>query len=310
MLTSNSPTPTYVTTDQNFGLLLDVDGPISSPVTRSVSQEGMIEALVTLANSGVPIAFNTGRGDDFINRELTGLLFDGGLDAEAPVWGIGEKGATWFRLGRDTPISMDANLVVSIEVRNQIRELVSTKYRDLVFFDESKRTMVSCEQLITVESADFLERRKEMDADLAQLLLAAGYDISWHGNVSAELLELGTDPQASTQAGRTNIRLDSSIIATDIEHSATGKDLGAKRFLDQLVKEEIAIPKRWFTMGDSRSDYTMAFWLHELGFNVSHVDVRPTEPLPQTDFHILMHPTMTNDQSGEFFLGAWAQQVK
>lgn len=304
---SDSPTPYCVTDDRKFGLLLDVDGPISSPVARSIIQPGMIEALVTLANSGVPIAFNTGRGDDFVNREVTEPLFAGGLLPTADVWGIGEKGASWFRLGKDSGISVDANLIVDIDVRNAIREIIADRYSDLVFFDETKRTMISCEQLLSVSSDDFLNRRSAMDREIAQLLLDSGYDISWHGSIPEGFADLATDPAADN--GRTNIRLDASIIATDIEHSSTGKDLGAKRFIDLLIANGTTPPQRWFTMGDSRSDYTMADWLHAQHFTVSHVDVRPTEPLPEVEYPVLMHPIHTNDAAGEFFLTAWAKQL-
>lgn len=307
MLTDLSPHAYCATTDEGFGLLLDVDGPISSPVTRSISQPGLVESLVTLANSGVPIAFNTGRGDDFLNREVTGPLYAAGLNPDALVWGIGEKGATWFRLGVDTPIAMDGSLVIDLAIRNQIRELVERDFADLVFFDESKRTMVSVEQRVEIESADFLARRPRLDRALAQIVLDAGYDISWHGNVGPELLALATDPAAHPE--RTNIRLDSSIIATDIEHSATGKDLGAKRFMDLLIADGVTPPHRWFTMGDSQGDYAMTQWLHDNGFSASHVDVRPAEQLRSTEFPVLMHPTLINDEAGEFFLTAWARKV-
>lgn len=309
---SESPTPfsgpSYCeTTTDGFGLLLDVDGPISSPVTRTISQPGLIESLITLANSGVPIAFNTGRGDDFLIREVVTPLYTAGLASDAHVWGIGEKGASWFRFGSRAPIAVDDTLIVDERVRDAVRSVVQEQFSDLVFFDESKRTMVSIEQLISVESHDFLARRPALDRVLAQIVLDAGYDISWHGNISDDLVALATDPHSGT--GRTNIRLDSSIIATDIEHSHTGKDLGAQRFMDLLLEAGVAVPRRWFTMGDSRGDYAMTDWLHANGFDASHVDVRPTEPLPQTDYPVLMHPTLVNDQAGEFFLSAWARKV-
>ncbi len=44
-----------------LGLLLDVDGPIASPVSRSIAIPSIIEDLVSLVRVGVPIAFITGR---------------------------------------------------------------------------------------------------------------------------------------------------------------------------------------------------------------------------------------------------------
>ena len=49
-----------------LGLLLDVDGPIASPVTRTVAIDSIAHDLVALANAGNPVIFNTGRSDAFI----------------------------------------------------------------------------------------------------------------------------------------------------------------------------------------------------------------------------------------------------
>ena len=49
-----------------LGLLLDVDGPLASPLTRTIAIPSIIEDLVSLANLGVPVVFNTGRTDLFL----------------------------------------------------------------------------------------------------------------------------------------------------------------------------------------------------------------------------------------------------
>jgi hypothetical protein len=297
VLNSSDPTPYCVTQPDGFGLLLDVDGPISSPITRTVSQPGLLEALVTLANSGVPIAFNTGRGDDFLVREVSGPLYAAGMHEDALVWGIGEKGGTWFRFGSPEQLVVDENLIVPDDVRQKMQHLAEGEFSDLVFFDDSKRTMVSLEQRLDIT----------LDGAVAQIVLDAGFDISWHGNISAELKALETDP--AVNGNRTNYRIDSSVLATDVEHSRTGKDIGARRFIDLLLEQGITPPQRWFTMGDSRSDYKMTDWLFAHGFTASHVDVRPSEQLPQTDYPVLTHPSLIFDEAGEFFLSAWARKV-
>ena len=52
------------------GLLLDVDGPVASPVTRTVPA-GIIADLLTLAAAGWPVVFNTGRSDAFIRDRFS-----------------------------------------------------------------------------------------------------------------------------------------------------------------------------------------------------------------------------------------------
>ncbi len=62
-----------------LGLLLDVDGPIASPVSRTIAIPSIIEDLVTLCGLGVPIAFVTGRSESFIREQVVQPLLAAGL---------------------------------------------------------------------------------------------------------------------------------------------------------------------------------------------------------------------------------------
>jgi len=308
----NHPTPYCVTSTDLFGLLLDVDGPISSPLTRTLSAPGIVDSLVTLANAGVPIAFNTGRSDEFLRHEVLAPMSAAGLNPAALVWGISEKGATWFRFpaSPSTPIDVlvDEGIVVNQKVVTAARELAHEQFADLVFFDETKRTMISLEQLTSVRNEDFLAAQPALNQAVAHMIASHGYEITWHGLADGETAEqlraIGPD-RPSGQA----LRVDSNIIAVDIEHPGTGKDVGAKRFIDELLALGESVPHRWFTMGDSRSDYTMATWLHANGFAVEHVDVRPADGVPQVPYPVLTHPELINDDSGAAFLARWAGLV-
>ena len=87
-------------TDQTppLGLLLDVDGPIASPVTRSIAIPAIARDLAELANRGIPIAFNTGRSDAFLRAQVIPPLLAAGLSDDVRVWGICEKGAVHMRI--------------------------------------------------------------------------------------------------------------------------------------------------------------------------------------------------------------------
>ena len=82
------------TTPAPLGLLLDVDGPIASPITRTLAIPSIAADLVELAAAGVPIVFNTGRSDAFIRAQVVGPLLDAGLPAGARVHAVCEKGAS------------------------------------------------------------------------------------------------------------------------------------------------------------------------------------------------------------------------
>ncbi|MCH8569777.1 hypothetical protein LSI54_00140 [Nesterenkonia sp. AY15] len=264
-----------------FGLLLDVDGPIASPVSRTVAIESIARDLTAMANQGIPVIFNTGRSDDFIARQVIPPMRAAGLLPDAPVFTISEKGAVWAEV---TPeglgeIHIDEELKLTTGLSDDVRTLVTERFSAHMFFDETKRAMISVEQSTEVENKDYLEAQKEFDAAIPALL-------------SKHQLE--------------HVRIDPTIISTDVEHERVGKDLGAERSLN-LLKARGITAETWFTMGDSRTDYAMATWLHERGLPVSHVDVRPEDGIPETAYEVLTSSTgAIHDEAGAEFLSRWA----
>ncbi|GHD45572.1 hypothetical protein D9V29_13005 [Mycetocola manganoxydans] len=283
-----------------LGLLLDVDGPIASPVSRSVAIPSIARDLVELANGGVPIVFNTGRSDAFIRDEVVPQLLSAGLGDTARVWAICEKGAVVVRI---TPsgfgeIDVDEDLAVPPAYADAIRELVHDSYDDVVFFDETKRAMVSVEQRLDVSAEHFTSRRDAFDSDAARELEAQGLGYEWG-------MTIVTDA-----AGNVPFRIDPTIISTDIESVRLGKDLGASKFLALLEKDGAVLPSRWRTMGDSRTDYAMADWLHERGYDVIHVDVRPADGVPETPYPVRHHDSLIHDDAGALYLSAWVRMLR
>ncbi|KQO09854.1 hypothetical protein ASF06_06265 [Agreia sp. Leaf244] len=277
-----------------FGLLLDVDGPIASPVTRSIVIPSISRDLAALANAGVPVIFNTGRSDVFIAGEVVEPLLAAGLQPHARVYAICEKGATWFEI---TPqgageVSIDSSLTPPAGFDDDVRALVAENYADLVFYDETKRATVTFEQRIDVSTKSFLARQLEIDEAAIALLNARGFGAR-RGDVDY--------PDAS---GAVQYRADPSIISTDFESLRVGKDFGAERAF-ALLEGTGEMPLEWRTMGDSRGDYAMATWLHERGETVAHVDVRPADGIPDTAYPVLTAGDLIHDEAGALFLTRW-----
>ncbi|WP_440710170.1 hypothetical protein [Herbiconiux sp. YIM B11900] len=282
----------------DLGLLLDVDGPVASPVTRTIAIPSIAADLVSLANAGVPIVFNTGRSDGFLRAEVVGPLVQGGLAAHARVFGVCEKGGSWFRI---TPagvgeITIDETLSPVPELAAAVEELVATRFADSVFLDRTKRTMVSVEQRTDVDSDDYLAMQSDFDRAVLDLCRTLDLGAVWR-----------TETRPASD-GSISYRLDPSIISTDIESFRAGKALGAERAL-ALVAETGAVPAIWRTVGDSRVDYAMAGWLHGEGYDVAHVDVRPADGVPETSYPVLTVDGLTNDAAGAVFLRRWAVTV-
>ncbi len=289
-------------TAPRLGLLLDVDGPIASPVTRTIAISSIVEDLVALAVEGIPIVFNTGRSDAFIRSEVVAPLLAGGLPEGARVHAVCEKGAVWCSIGPQYEdgtgeISVADDLALPRDYADEMRELVRDEYADLVFFDETKRAMVSIEQRVEVPNATYLARQAEFDAKAMDALVRRGLGVRRLDEVR---------PAAD---GSVAWRIDPTIISTDVESDRSGKDLGAERSLELLAADG-ELPVSWRTVGDSRSDYAMADWLHAHGHDVAHVDVRPADGVPATPYPVLTAPDgVIHDEAGARFLREWASAV-
>ena len=260
-----------------FGLLLDVDGPIASPIERRIAIGSIVDDLLTLAAAGIPIAFITGRSDVFMRQQVVTPLVSGGLDAEAHVFGVFEKGGCWapvtpHGLG---PLEIDTVVAVPDAVRAAVEGLAREQYADTMFVDEGKHVMISIEQRTDVASAVYQEAQRRFDDE-----------------VDALLVSLAVGP---------GFRRDSTIISTDVESVLLDKDRGAARALDWFAARGV-IAERWWSAGDSRTDYRMADEVHRRGIPVAHLDVRPGDGVLDRPYDVVVEGDLVHDAAGAAFL--------
>ncbi len=280
-----------------LGLLLDVDGPIASPVSRTIAVDSIVGDLVRLAEAGVPIVFNTGRSDAFIREQVYRPLLDVGLASGARVHAVCEKGAVWLSLQEvDGDVHEDQSLVLPGGLRDEVRALVADRYAQTMFVDETKRAMISVEQNVEAAPEDYRAAQRAFDADVLDLAGRRGLGVEGGGD------------RRPDDAGEVAYRVDPNIIATDIESIRTGKALGAERAV-RLLQADGALPRAWRTMGDSRSDYAMADWLHGRGHEVTHVDVRPADGLLTKAYPVLSSGSIVHDEAGAVFLNRWVAML-
>jgi hypothetical protein len=282
-----------------LALLLDVDGPVASPLTRTV-QPGIIADLLALAAAGIPVIFNTGRSDTFIREQVMEPMIAAGMPAGLVIHAICEKGAVWFSYtaAGAGPVHVDRELAVPQAFGDDVRRLVAEDYSTHMFYDETKRAMVSVEQHIAVSSADYLDEQALFDADAMDLMGRHGLGV------------VRLDHHAPNSDDQIDYRVDPTIISTDIESVRLGKDLGASRAVELLATQGIT-PLAWRTMGDSRTDYAMADWLHHHEHQVKHVDVRPADGVPVKPYAVLtaadlgLGDEVIHDDAGAAFLHHW-----
>jgi hypothetical protein len=197
---------------------------------------------------------------------------------------------------------VDRELAVPAAYGDDIRRMVAEDYASHMFFDETKRAMVSVEQHIGVPSAEYLAEQKLFDADAMELMARHGLGV------------VRLDHHAPNSDDDVDYRVDPTIISTDIESVRLGKDLGASRAVELLAAQGIT-PQAWRTVGDSRTDYAMADWLHHNDHEVKHVDVRPADGVPVKPYDVLtaadlgLEDSVIHDDAGGAFLRNWREAL-
>jgi hypothetical protein len=285
-------------TTSPLGLLLDVDGPIASPDTRTISTPSIITDLILLAGGNVPIGFITGRSAQFIREQVVTPLVAAGLPKQMRMYGVCEKGAVWFPITAAGmgEVVVDSSVALPEVVAGRIRDLVATEYADTMFFDETKLAMVSVEQRTDVDRAAYHAAQVSFEDAAFAILTEHGLGVRFGNRVS---------PDA---AGAVPFRIDTTIISTDIESVNLDKDHAAKRAL-AFFAEGGPLPRLWRSVGDSRSDYLMADHLHAAGYDVAHVDVRPADGILERPYQVVVEGDLIHDEAGAAFLDYWVDKL-
>ena len=285
-------------TPSPLGLLLDVDGPIASPDTRTISTPSIITDLILLAAGNVPIGFITGRSAHFISEQVVTPLVAAGLPERMRMYGVCEKGAVWFPITAAGmgEVVVDASVALPEAVVGRIRDLVATGYADTMFFDETKLAMVSVEQRTDVDRAGYHVAQASFEEAAYSIMVEHGLGVRFGDRVS---------PDAD---GAVPFRIDTTIISTDIESVDLDKDHAAKRAL-AFFAEGGPLPRLWRSVGDSRSDYLMADHLYEAGYDVAHVDVRPADGILERPYQVVVEGDLIHDEAGAAFLDYWVKKL-
>lgn len=281
-----------------LGLLLDVDGPIASPITRTISTPSIPADLITLAAGHVPIAFITGRSADFIREQVIAPLVHAGLPETFRMYGVCEKGAVWFPIGPNGmgDVVVDQSVALPVAVIDAVRQLVSDSFAAEMFFDETKQAMISVEQRTDVSREIFQARQPAFNDAAFAIMVKHGLGVRFDHRESADA------------SGQIPFRLDATIISTDIESVTLDKDHAAKRAL-AFFAQSGSLPRLWRSVGDSRSDYRMADHLYEAGYDVSHVDVRPSDGILDRPYPVIVIDDQIHDEAGATFLRYWVNQL-
>lgn len=231
--------------------LFDVDGVLTNPTEKRVEEPEIINKLLKILQSGDLIGLNTGRSLEFVEREVITPLEKITSDRSLldNLFFVGEKGGTWgMFINGQMKEYVDEKIKIPIELQNEVRTLIEKDFKETTFYDESKRTMISTEYKKGADIDAYHEEQKKLEEILKVIL---------------------------RKFNLTDLKVEPSIIATDIQTAKVGKDLGVERFLN-MIKDK-SEPEEFETFGDSPSDIEMFKYLKSKDHKAVFVYVGPKE---------------------------------
>jgi hydroxymethylpyrimidine pyrophosphatase-like HAD family hydrolase len=232
-------------------LIFDVDGVITNPQKKIITEPEILDEIIKLLGKGIPVALNTGRSVSWMTEKVINLLKDKVNDKTilSNFFAVGEKGGTWAEFDNKGKliISKDENISVPDNLKNEIRDLIANRFSDSMFYDESKLTMISTEMKDGHSLEDYKEQQKILVAEFKIIL---------------------SDNKLSKK-----FKIDPTTIAVDVENIFVGKHFAVKRIIE-WVKEKGFNLQKYITFGDSfRSDIPMAEELYSQNLPVEFVYV-------------------------------------
>lgn len=241
--------------------LFDVDGVITHPEQKKVTEPEIFNEIIKRLTSGEPVALVTGRSLTWMTERVIDPLV-AKIDDKSLLrnfFGLGEKGGVWVTFDSDgnRQETIDENVSVPQFLQEEVREMIENRFSDTMCFDDSKKTMISTEMRDDITVNQFQEPQRKLTKELQNLLQ------------KHELFD--------------SFNVDPTRIATDIENKHVGKALGSQKVLEWLRVHNIR-PESFIAFGDSKSDVPMAQFLHDQGLSVTLVFVGGSQLLEGQNF--------------------------
>lgn len=263
--------------------IFDVDGVITNPSEKRITEPEILDQIVEKLESGEPVALNTGRSLAWIiDRVINPLL--GKVKNKKSLqnfFAVGEKGGTWVKFDENRQLQQyrDKSISVPQALQEKVRKMINSELSESMFYDETKETMISTEMKDGYSVEEYTKQQQALNKKLQELIDQEGL---------AEKL-----------------KVDPTTIATDIENKRVGKGFAVKRAIEWLRNKAIK-PQLYVTFGDSfSSDISMAQELHSQGLPVELVYVGK-ENIDSSAFPFTIHQTQAKFEKGtlEFLKGS------
>jgi hydroxymethylpyrimidine pyrophosphatase-like HAD family hydrolase len=215
--------------------IFDVDGVITNPKEKKVTEVGLIDAIADRLKNGEIVTLNTGRSLSWMMDRVIKPIEESVGDKRSldKFLAVGEKGGALLSFQNGEWVTyIDERISVPESLQTYIRGLIDAEFQDSMFYDESKLTMISTEMVDGHSIPDFTQKQHALVSRMQEIL-------------------------AKTEYQNLDLKIDPTTIATDIQNTHVGKHLGARRIEDWLKDKNIK-PQHILTIGDSQSDTEMA----------------------------------------------------
>ena len=239
--------------------IFDVDGVITNPEEKVVTRPRILEEIIKRLQSGEPVALVTGRSLEWLVRSVLSPL-EKRIDDKTlmdRLYVSGEFGGAYIKFpGGQKQSFVDEEIVIPVNIIESAKQIAS-EFSHSMFFDTTKRTMVSIEMNDNASVREFRQYQRRLIPKLRDVLggkgLLAVFDI---------------------HADR---------IATNIKHKRANKYFAAKQVANWL-KEKSLKPKEFVIFGDAESDLEMGMEIYDQGLKVRFVFVGGQEELKGKEF--------------------------
>lgn len=270
--TSMNPKPEQERT-VNSAWIFDVDGVITNPETKRVSDPKIYDEIIKRLQKKEPVALVTGRAHKWIidrvvieieNRIKDKHLLDNFFISEefGGSYSIYENGVRKDFVNE--PLSM------SSEIPFEVKKIVEDKFSDSMFIDPDKKTMVSIEMKDNFPVEEFKSFQDKLVAEIQEIVNR--YD-------KEHQLEIHED-----------------TIATNIRNKKSNKRNAAKQMLEWLLSKGIK-PQKYLVFGDTTGDKEIAQEINENGMPVEFVFVGK-EDVVTSAFPFAIHQTQAKFENG------------
>jgi hydroxymethylpyrimidine pyrophosphatase-like HAD family hydrolase len=215
--------------------IFDVDGVLTNPQRKTITQEGLIEKIAEKLDKGDVIALNTGRSlswvEERVLRPFMKLIKE--KSKLVNLFVVGEKGGTWaFFENGAMIVKIDKSFDLPESLKQEIRQLIKNDFSDSMFYEASKLTIISPEMIDGYEIADYAREQSVLVKRLKRILNKPKYR-------------------------KLKLKIDPSIIAVDVQIPRAGKHSGVRR-IENWLKGKSITPSKVIMIGDSQADTEMA----------------------------------------------------